>query len=134
MATLDEMGVFLAAACSLTVGTTLFKGQLPATPDTCMAVYEYPGASPDFVFGRAAISVESPRVQVAVRGAKDDYSTPRATAETAYRAIAAAAPQSISSTRYLRMVPLQSPFQRERDEHGRVVIAFNVQLDKELSA
>lgn len=134
MAVLDEMATFIASACSLTVGATLFKGKLPATPDTCAAIYEYAGVGPDFVMGTAAISLEYPRVQIAFRGAKDDYSTPRTTAETAFRACAAAAPQSISSTRYLRMTPLQSPFQRERDDLGRVVIAFNVQLEKELSA
>lgn len=134
MATLDEIATFVASACSLTVGTTLFKGAMPDTRDVCAAVYEYPGLGPEFVFGQAAISVEYPRVQVAFRGVKDDYATPRATAETAYRALAAAPPQSLSGTRYLRLLPLQAPFKRETDANGRIVIAFNVQLEKELSA
>lgn len=131
---LDEIAAFVATACSLTVGTTVFKGALPSSPDACMAVYEYPGVAPDYVFGVSGVSVEYPRVQIVARGAADDYSTPRSVAETAYRAIAAAAPQSLSSTRYLSMMPLQSPFVLNRDANGRVVIAFNVQLAKGLSA
>lgn len=132
---LDDLATLLATACSLTVGTTLFKGAMPATPDACLALIEYPGIGPDFVFGQAAIAQESPRLQVLCRGGRDDYETPRDVAETAYRALAAAQPQTIASTRYQRFLPLQAPFRLgAQDENGRYVIAFNVQVDKELSA
>ena len=134
MATLSEMATFIASACSLTVGTTVFRGTLPATPDACCAIYEYGGEAPTTTFGVAAIALEYPRVQIVFRGARNDYDAPRALAETAYRACAAANHQSLSSTRYLAMEPLQSPFLLRRDENERVVIAFNVRLTKELSA
>lgn len=134
MATLDELGAFVASACSLTLGTTVFLGMMPSAPDACIALYEYPGLGPDFVFGQSAVSLESPRVQVLVRGAKSDYEAPRAVAETAYRACAAAGAQLISGTRYLRIAPLQSPFRLGTDDNGRVLIAFNLQVEKGLSA
>lgn len=134
MATLDEVATFVATACSLTVGTNLFKGQLPPLPLVCAAVYEYGGEAPVTTLGTAAIAVEYPRVQVVFRGARLDYSTPRALAETAYRAMAAANHQTITSTRYLAMEPLQAPFSLGMDGNECFRIAFNVRITKELSA
>lgn len=131
--TLDEIGAFVASACSRTVGTDLFKGLLPTAPDVCMAIHEYGGTEPDMVFHRATIAVEHPRVQVVVRGAPHDYATPRAMAELAYRAMAEASAQVVSGTRYLQMRPLQPPFSMGRDEKSRLLIGFNAQLDKEPS-
>jgi hypothetical protein len=133
MATLDEVAAFVATACSLTVASTLFKGTLPATPDACGAVYEYGGLPPRHIFGATPIAEESPRLQLAFRGAKNDYATPRALAETAYRALAAASAQSLSGTRYLTFEPLQPPFLLRRDENSRPIIGFSVQVTKELS-
>lgn len=132
--TLDELATFVASACSLTVGTDLFKGHLPDDPDACAALLEYPGSRPTMLFGQSAIALEYPRVQCVFRGDAGDYATPRATAETAYRAMAAASAQSISSTRYLAMEPMQSPFSMGRDSKSRVRVAFNVRLTKGLSA
>jgi hypothetical protein len=132
--TLDEIATFVATACGLTVGTTVFKGSMPATPDAACCVYEYPGLAPDFVFGSASISTEYPRVQILFRGTRDDYESPRDLAETAYQAIAAVANQSLSSTRYVNIEPLQAPFGLGPDGNGRHRIAFNCQLSKAVSA
>jgi chloramphenicol 3-O-phosphotransferase len=134
MATIDEIATFVASACSLTVGTDLFKGMLPPEPDEAACVYEYPGSAPDYVMGSASIDQENPRVQIVFRGERDDYETPRDTAETAYRALAAVANQSLSSTRYLNIEPLQSPFALGPDGNGRHRIAFNCQITKAVSA
>lgn len=128
--TLDELATFLTNAGLSNVK----KGQMPANPNSCTVIYEYGGLPPDMVFGQSNIEMEHPRVQVAVRGEPGDYATPRATAETAYRAMAAASHQSISSTRYLTMEPIQPPFLITKDENSRLIIGFNVQVLKELSA
>jgi hypothetical protein len=134
VATLDDVATFIASACSLTVGTDLFKGKLPDTPDECAAVFEYGGLAPDYTLGQTAASVEYPRIQFVFRGDPDDYSGPRATAETAYRACAAQRGSTLTSTKYQALLPLQPPFLLNRDPKGRVSIAFNVQAMKELSA
>lgn len=134
MATLDDVATFVASAASLTIGTTLFKGTMPATPETCTAIYEYSGLPPDHVFGSTAIACEYPRLQIVCRGPKDDYQTPRATAETIYRALAAARNQTLTSTRYQHLSPLQSPFLMGRDANARILVGFNVDCAKELSA
>lgn len=133
MATLDELGSFLATACSRTVGTDLFKGQMPTSPDACMALSEYGGREPEMVFSQSSISVDYPRVQIMVRGARGDYATPRAAIEVAYRAMASAGAQLISGTRYLAIRPLQPPYLYEKDENGRITFAFNAELQKGLS-
>ena len=134
MATLDEVGAFLASACSMTLATDVFIGQYPSSPDLTIALFEYPGMKPITFFGSSAIAVEYPRVQVTVRGEVDDYETPRAIAETAYRAMAAQGHGTLSGTRYIALEPLQSPFLIRKDEKGRPVIGFNAQITKELSA
>ena len=48
MGMLDDVGTFMAAnvtAVSLTLGTNLFLGRLPESPDTCVAIYETAGSS-----------------------------------------------------------------------------------------
>lgn len=134
MATLDDVAAFVASAASMTVGTDLFKGTLPDTPDVAGSVHEYGGSAPDFVLGRSAIATEFPRFQLRFRGTMRDYQTPRAKAELAYRACAAAANTTLGTTRYQRLLPLQPPYELARDGKERIVIAFNVEAMKELTA
>lgn len=133
MATLDELATRIATAGSLTVGEDCFKGTMPAEPDFCAAVAEYGGLSPDFEFDATGITGDHPRVQVIVRGAPDDYATPRAKAETIYRNLATVAGDTLSSTKYFDITPLQPPFKMMQDKNGRYVIAFNCQIWKALS-
>jgi len=132
MPVLDDIAVFVATTAGLgTVGTDVFKGIMPPTPDVCAAVYEYGGLPPDYALGTAGISQEYPRVQIVVRGAAQDYDGPRDRAETAYQAIAAVANTTVNSVRYQYINPLQAPFFLKRDENDRVYIAFNVEAGKD---
>lgn len=133
MATRDEIADFLEDASVGVVGTTIFKGQMPATPDTCVAIIEYPGREPEHHFASNGIAVEYPRVQIRCRGAQQDYATPAALAQTAYRAMAAVANTLLNGTRYLSIDPLQAPFLMDRDGQNRLIVGFNAQLSKELS-
>jgi hypothetical protein len=133
MATRDEIADFLEDAGVGTVGTTIFKGQMPATPDACIAVIETAGREPQHTFGSNGIAIEYPRVQVRFRGAAQDYATPAALAQTAYAAMAAVANQSLDGTLYHSIDPIQPPFLLEKDAKNRLVIGFNAQLMKELS-
>jgi hypothetical protein len=132
--TLDEITSAIASATGLTVGDEIFASSMPNEPDEAVCVYEYPGMAPTFVQGSAAIDLEHPRVQCVFRGEQGDYETPRDTAETAYRYLAGVANQSLSSTRYLNIMPLQSPFSLGPDGNGRPRVAFNLQIDKAVSA
>jgi len=54
MGVLDDVGTYMAANVTdvtLTLGTNLFLGRLPESPDTCVAIYETAGTAPTDVFG-----------------------------------------------------------------------------------
>ena len=54
MAFLPEIGTYLAAnvtATTLTLGTNLFLGRLPDTPNTCGAIFETGGLTPAEIMG-----------------------------------------------------------------------------------
>ena len=139
MAVLNEIATKLASLGVGTLGTTIHMGMMPETPDVCCAVYEYGGLAPGYGFGTAGIFVETPAIQVVCRGAKDDYATPRAAAQTAYIGLAAVEVTTLSSTGggtsalYYTIHPQQAPFMMQRDANGRVYIAFNCLCEKELS-
>lgn len=139
MAFLDEIAAQLAGLSVGTIGTTLFIGMMPETPDVCAAVYETGGQAPTFNFGTTGLDLESPALQVICRGAKDDYTTPRATAKLAYEGLAKVEAETITTTGgtsafYHWIHPQQSPFLMQRDSNGRVYITCNFLCEKELSS
>ena len=71
MALLTDVSTYLASTvtdATLVVGTNLFLGRLPEDPDTCVAIYETMGQSPDNTFGGSTVPVfENPRIQVVTR-------------------------------------------------------------------
>jgi hypothetical protein len=140
MPVLDEIAAKLAALGVGTVGTTIFTGYMPETPDECCCVYEYGGTGPEMGFGSPGIHYERPSVQVVFRGptpgpgVTTSYSGPRALAETAYRGLAEVEATTLSGTFYHTVIPQQAPFLMKRDDAKRVYIAFNAVATKELSA
>ena len=138
MAVLNEIAAKLQALSLGTIGTTIHIGTMPETPDACCAIYETGGLAPDYQFGTAGIGLETPAVQVVFRGVAYDYSTPRASAKTAYEGLAAVEAATVTSTGgtsafYHWIHPQQAPFLMQRDANNRVYIAFNCLAQKELS-
>jgi len=70
-------------------------------------------------------------VQVVVRGAPNDYATPRATIQTIYENVAEIETEDLSGTRYYLSEPMQNPFALDVDEQDRPSLAFNVILTKD---
>ncbi len=134
MSFLSEIGDYLATELSATLGTDLFLGFMPESPDACTAIYEYAGVPPQTGFGFAGIQHEQPGVQVVCRGEADDYTTPQAVAQVAYRKLAEVQGDTLGSTPYLMISPRQSPFVLRRDDQRRVLIVFNAIAEKELSS
>ena len=133
--TLDELGARLVAdGVHTAIGTDLFLGHMPDTPDVCSSLRETPGAPPEGGFGVAGIKFEHPSAQYVARGAKDDEQTPRTKAESAYTKLAEIEAEDLSGTSYLLVEPLQSPSTvLGPDEKGRPRVSFNVAISKELS-
>lgn len=133
---LDDLAIFIASAStSYVVGTNVFKGYMPETPNTAITVYENPGLAPEWALGGSAPIRERPRIQVIVRSTS--YQTARSHAETVHKKLDRGAinSTSVSSSgpRYLRIAAAQQPFPLARDANERIRIACNYDIEKERS-
>ena len=119
MPLLVDVGNFLASNGAGTVGTTIFEAQMPATTDSGICVNEYGAMEPDYVLDVSGVYIEHPMFQVYCR--HTDYATGRALIETAYQALATVVNQTLGSTKYLRIEPVQNPFSVNppQDAQGR---------------
>ena len=131
----EDICAVLSAAGVGTAGVNLFAGFLPDAPDAASVVYETGGSAPTMAM-RATVGavVENPSVQVVSRALAYDEAAARATSHTAWKALCGLPDQTVNGTRYLWALPIQSPFLMGRDEAGRVLIAFNADVVKEVSA
>lgn len=135
MGMLEDVTTHLQGTSLGTLGTNLFMGRMPDTPNFAIAVFEYGGAPPIDTF-RSGTTVRPPtidrgRVQVMVR------STATATASSRawdiYDTLGSVANQKLvgsssGGTQYLSISPVQTPMMMPRDEQGRVryVVNFDV--------
>lgn len=114
------------------IGTTVFIGRMPDSPDDCIAVYEYTGQAPLFTHDDTAPHIERPRFQIKVRNTS--YATGRAAIESIYTGLAAIRNTTLTSAKYLWIMPLQQPFYLRRDDAERVEFAVNFECMKALSS
>jgi hypothetical protein len=132
MPLLVDIGAYGAANGGGTIGTTIFEAQMPPDLDAGICLNEYGSEEPEYVLSTAGVYIEHPRFQVYCR--HTDFTTGRALIETWYRLLAAVVNQTIGSTKYLRVEPLQSPFSLNppQDALGRWEWFFNCRTEKEL--
>lgn len=133
---LDELATYLAAqGLGLTVGTNLYKSDLPPTPDACVALLETGGlpAAHTMSGGAGSAVYERPTVQVICRAGAQDYATARATAQDVHDALDGLSDTDLSGVRYISIRAIQPPFELGLDERARPLVGLNVQIDKEPS-
>jgi len=68
MAVIHEVAAKLQALGLGTVGTDIFPGSMPASPDECCAVFAAPGFPSEFGFGTPGVHYEYPGIKVRFRG------------------------------------------------------------------
>jgi hypothetical protein len=110
-----------------TLGTNIFLSKMPDSPDYCITLYEYEGMAPQESFGGNPFDIEMPRIQVIVRGARDDYPTARDGVNTIRELLADITDVTISSTKVLRVASLGSTIPLGLDDKDRPRIAANFQ-------
>lgn len=130
---LPELGTYLDGDTSLTLGTDLFLGQLPESPDAAVSLIETGGTEPDDTWAGDNPAIEMPRVQITVRGAEDTYGTTRTTMDTVYKSLCKIKNQTLSGTLWLRCSPIDSPAFLMRDETNRPIFVSNFQVWKAMS-
>lgn len=131
---LDAIAAHLATNGHGTVGTDIFKSQLPDSPDAAIGIFEYPGRPSDKAFGTTVL-IENPRFQILVRSAREGvvanaYLTARTKAEAIYTLLDGAGNLTLSGIVYLYIEALQPPFHLEFDANRRAVIACNYEANK----
>jgi len=126
---LDHISTYLASLGIATVGTDLFLGTMPDTPDTCTALHEYAGPAPNYTHGDLLPFEEHPRLQVMTRSAT--YTTARNKAEAIYRALGGVSNLLLSGCTYYRIMPLQQPGFIGKDQNARTQFTVNFQISKE---
>lgn len=110
-----------------TVGTNVFIGKQPATPDYCVTLYEYEGMAPLEHFGSAPYSVDKPRIQVMVRGAQNDYPAARDGLQAIRVLLAGITDTTISGVRILRVASVGSLIPLGLDTQDRPQLTANFQ-------
>ena len=126
---LDDMADYASSQGHGTIGTNLFKGALPSTPDACVAILGPYGAAPPVraMAGSAGQALaERPRVQVIARDTR--YDAAQKKAQDLWFSLDGVQARSINGVAYQSIFSLQQPFYLERDANNREVFAFNVEV------
>lgn len=116
----------LAAQAVGTFGTTIFIGRMPDEPTAAIAIMGYPGMQPQYVHNQATPGYERPRFQVMARAAT--WTAADTLIRAAFAALASVRNLTINATRYLAFLPLQSPFEIQRDVNDQYMHAFNIEV------
>ena len=134
MSLLSDVGTYLNAASistqDLTLGTNLFLGRLPDSPDTCVGLIQTGGLAPTDTYGTSFPPLETQGLQTLVRATS--YATGEALAVDVFKSLLSVENETLTSTLYLKIEANQSPFALERDEQERVVMSCNFNVVKAL--
>lgn len=111
-----------------TVGTDIYIGLMPTSPDSCIALYEYAGEAPLEVFQDNAATVEQPSVQVMARAGRNDYPTARALIEAARDSLTAVTNETLGTVRFLRVREISAINAIGGDEKDRPRFTLSLQV------
>jgi len=128
---LEALADKLNSASVAVTGTNLFIGIMPATPDTCVALYEYAGAAPLEVMRNNAATLERPSVQVLVRAGRNDYPTARDLIADVRDSLTGITDETISGVRFLRVNQISSINALGTDENDRPRFTLSLQVVQE---
>jgi hypothetical protein len=122
---LESVGDYLVSNSQGTLGTDLFLGTLPESPDACVAVYENSGTPPSFTMGTGGIVIDYPMLQVICRAGREDYPTARDKAESIRNLLASVLESTISGVHIMRIEPMGSVNPLGVDPKYRPLVSVN---------
>ncbi len=134
---LDDIADYLSSGGLGVVGTTIFKGFMPGPPvvDAVLVIYETGGQEPQramSAFAGETVVVERPRIQVVCRDTANDYEAASVVAARAYAMLDGMPTREINGVSYKWGAAVQPPFPMGRDKAGRVLVACNYDIVKEM--
>jgi len=130
MAVAEDIATRLQDQGVATQAVNLFIGHMPASPDTCLTLYERGGGPSVRAMGSTTPPVaDQPMVQVAVRGAT--YADARAKVSAVINALDHFV-GVINSTRYLLIELSYAPILMAQDENRRTMysVMFNAMKER----
>lgn len=122
---LEAIGDYLVTNNKGTLGTNIFLGTLPETPDACLAVYENTGSSPMFTMGAGGIRIDYPMIQIIGRAEREDYPSARDKVESIRQLLAEVTEQTISNIHIMRIEPMGSVNLLGVDNKYRPLVSVN---------
>lgn len=122
---LESIGDYLVTNSLGTLGTNLFLGTLPESPDVCTAVFENAGTPPAFTMGTGGIAIDYPMIQVICRAGREDYPTARDAVEAIRNLLASVTDVTISNVHVLRIEPMGSVNPLGVDPKQRPLLSVN---------
>jgi len=122
---LESVGDYLVTNSHGTLGTNIFLGTLPDSPDSCIAVYENAGSSPTFTMGSGGIRIDYPMLQIICRAGREDYPTARDKAENIRVLLASVLEQTVSVVHILRIETMGSVNLLGVDPKYRPLVSVN---------
>ena len=131
---LDDVATYLATnSTRLTVGVSLTKAFMPATPDTVTTLFETGGFAPLNAFSTSADYrfYEQPGLMIHSRSA--DYQIVRAVMEDVFTVLDGVANEALPTATgvwYAAIDAVQSPFLITRDSNDRFVVGVNFNVIK----
>jgi hypothetical protein len=118
MTLLTDITTYIDSNTSLTAGTNLFIGTLPANVDNCVGIFQSGGVEPT-----TYLDVIKPTIQVLVRNT--NYETAQQLAYQIYDLLHQLYKITMGSTEIYTVFALQEPTDIGEDETGRAVFTGN---------
>lgn len=125
---LDDIASYLQTAGIGTVGTDIFKGEMPAEPDNCIGLFEYGGGRPEHAPGAP---LDRPGLQARVRNLS--YPVARQKCQDIQNVLHGIHEQAINGTYYILILANQSPEPLGRDANDRMEFVQNFSVIYERS-
>jgi hypothetical protein len=118
MTLLTDIANYINSNTSLTLGTDLFIGTLPANVESCVGIFQSGGVEPT-----TYLDVIKPTIQIIVRNT--NYETAQQLSYEIYDSLHQLYNQTMGSTEIYTIFALQEPTDIGEDETGRAVFTGN---------
>lgn len=131
---LDEIAAYLIAQNIGVGGSNIFLGSranIPAGDGPLMTLIETGGSAPGRVHNDIKAHWQRPTAQITVRA--KTYPPARAMAKAAYDLLDGVWNTQLGTTMYIKITARQEPTDVGLDDAGRVMIAFNIDAEKQPS-
>jgi hypothetical protein len=122
MTLLTDIANYINSNTSLTLGTDLFIGTLPANVDNCVGIFQSGGVEPT-----TYLDIIKPTIQVLVRNT--NYETAQQLSYEIYDSLHQLYAQTMGGTEIYTVFALQEPTDIGEDETGRAVFTGNYVLE-----